>query len=96
VRSTEDSIIVLTASGLVIAHCRIDGVRPLPDQTNAMGAIFAEGILVIMTPTLFPPTADQPGQPENVSGGEGPKIASGRTLGKRAAVQKGGKKCEDN
>jgi len=94
VRSTEDSIIVLAASGLVIAHCRIDGVRPLPDQTNAMGAIFAEGILVIMTPTLFPPTADQPGQPENVSGGEGPKIASGRTLGSGLQFKKEAKNAK--
>jgi hypothetical protein len=68
VRSTEESIIVLAASGLVIAHCRIDGVRPLPDPTNPTGGTFAEGIFVVTTPTLFPPTAAQPGQPENVSG----------------------------
>ena len=68
VRSTESSITVLAASGLVIANCRIDGVRPLPDPTDPTGRIFAEGILVVTTPTLFPPTATQPGQPENVSG----------------------------
>jgi hypothetical protein len=68
VRSTEDSIVVLAASGLVIAHCRIDGVRPLPDPTDPMRGIFAEGVFVVTTPTLLVPTAAQPGQPENVSG----------------------------
>ena len=64
----EQAIIVVAVSGLVIAHCTIEGVQALPDPTAPMGGTFAEGIFVVTTPTLFPPTATQPGQPENVSG----------------------------
>jgi hypothetical protein len=68
VRPKEYGILVRAVSGLVIANCRIDGVEPLPDPTTPTGSRIGNGIYVGTTPTLFPPTAAAPGQPENVSG----------------------------
>jgi hypothetical protein len=68
VRPKEQAIIVLAVSGLAIADCTIDGVEPQPDPTAPTAGKFAGGIFVVTTPTLFPPTAAQPGQPENVAG----------------------------
>jgi hypothetical protein len=68
VRPKEFGILVRAVSGLVVANCQIDGVEPLPDPTTPTGSKIGNGIFVGTTPTLFPPTAAQPGQPENVSG----------------------------
>jgi hypothetical protein len=59
VRPKLDAINVFAVSGLVIASCRIEGVEPLPNAPRA-------GIAV--NTSFNPPTAAQPGQPENISG----------------------------
>jgi hypothetical protein len=52
------AINVLAVSGLVIASCRIEGVKPLNFPSTGIG----------ITTTLNPPSPAQPGHPEWVSG----------------------------
>jgi hypothetical protein len=59
IRPTVTAIFVYAVSGLVIASCRIEGVDPDPSFGST-------GVAV--NTSLFPPTPDRPGQPENVSG----------------------------
>jgi hypothetical protein len=68
VHPKEYVILVRAVNGLVVAHCRIESVEPQADPTDPTGDKFANGIFVVTTPSLFPPTAEEPGQPENVSG----------------------------
>ena len=67
VRPRQLAISVFAVSGLVIAYCRIERVESAPLRSNPGGGLFSIAILVTTTPNVLP-TADQPGQPENVSG----------------------------
>jgi hypothetical protein len=67
VRPRERAIAVFAVSGLEIAYCRIERVEPAPLRSKSAEGLFSSAILVTTTPHVRP-TADQPGQPENVSG----------------------------
>src|SRR5712692_6409462 len=67
IRPRRLAISVFAVSGLVIAHCRIEQVESLPMRSTPEGVLVSTAILVTTTSNVRP-TADQPGQPENVSG----------------------------
>jgi hypothetical protein len=58
IRPKGDAINVSAVSGLVVASCKIEGVEPSGSASDG----------IAVATTFLPPTPDQPGHPENVSG----------------------------
>src|SRR5271154_3238891 len=65
VRPKAGAIQVNAVSGLTIADCRIEGIDPVANP-DMKGVRVGMGIGISTNP--IPPTPEQPGQPENVSG----------------------------